>query len=177
MKLSLTTYIGLTVVVICQAVMYIAFQISFAGYWTDKLLVWAWLALTPFVVVPRFKHRLAKVYSALLVAILILSMIPFFLPLFAFLTFVTANDRPFYATVSSEYRIQEVSRSPMVGRTLEVVKKSGLIEQTWNLGPSHADFGDSIYRFPNGVSLSISNTGIKTAFVQLPDKKVKITIP
>jgi len=101
--------------------------------------------------------------------------VPFGLPFIYFISFLLASDRPFSREVSKEYRIQEITRSPMVGTTIEVVKSSGLLERHWNFGPNH---DDTTYYLPDNVSVSLKNTQDKSlAVIKLPSKVVEIALP
>jgi hypothetical protein len=161
--------------VLCQATAYLLYQVSLPGYWADKVLVWLWVIWTPFFIYLHFRRWQAKVYTGVLITLLLLSFVPFGLPFIYFISFLGASDRPYSREISNEYRIQEITRSPMVGTTIEVVKDSGLMEKHWNFGPNR---DDTTYHLPNNVSVSLKTTMDKNlAVIRLPSKVVEVVLP
>jgi len=56
--------------------MYAISKMSFIGYWTDRILFWIWLFLTPFIIAVFWRKIWTKIYLGLLIIGLILSILP-----------------------------------------------------------------------------------------------------
>ena len=169
-KSIILLYISFTLLVILQVLFYIFEGISLRGYWSDKVLVWLWLIATVIIVIKEIKKRITKIYLAGLGTILLLSIIPFGIPILLFCTFVTASDRDFVVRVNDNVRIQKVFGSPMVGYRIQVTVEKAFYERMVAEMPGGIDVADTTYELEAATGFSIKSYGGGSALliIQFP---------
>jgi hypothetical protein len=135
--------------------LYFSYGISLRGYWTDKVLIWAWLVATIVFIITFFKRRIIKVYLGVLLLLTVLSSIPMGLPLMAFYGFMTASDRTFSYRIDFDHRVQELWKSPMAAGTVEIVKESGIVEQIIGHLPNEFEVDENFYSIWEAQSIRL----------------------
>jgi hypothetical protein len=82
-QILIRVYQFICALIALNVVLYYFWQMSFTGYWSDRIIFWIWLIVTPIVVFLFWKKLWAKIYFWLLVAGLILTILPMAIPFFA----------------------------------------------------------------------------------------------
>ena len=105
------------------------YQISVAGYWSDRILFWLWFFSTIFILIKFWKKLVTKIYFGLLVVGLLLSVIPMMVPFFSIILSSTGEGLHFKKQITPEYRLQVVGYSIMGRPLIEITKNKGLLEK------------------------------------------------
>ncbi len=105
------------------------YQISVAGYWSDRILFWIWFVGTFYILKTYWKKLLTKVYFGLLIVGVILSILPMMVPFFAIFLSSTGKGVHLKKQITPEYRIQVVGYSIMGRPLLEIMNNKGLLEK------------------------------------------------
>lgn len=104
-------------------------KLSMAGYWSDRILFWAWLVATFFFIPIYWKSIFTKLYLGLLMAGLSLSIMAMLIPFFGIVYASTGFERLEHCTPETgRYRLQ-IIQSVMGKPRLEVVAARGLLEK------------------------------------------------
>ncbi|MCA4900085.1 MAG: hypothetical protein ACK514_01970 [Bacteroidota bacterium] len=129
MKVLRITYWFICGAFLANVLAYYNYGISLPGYASDIVLFWMWLCLTVVVIVLNFKRSWAKVYSAFLVAFVILTMLPMMIPFIHIVSFAFGGNRHYHNKFDSKYRIEEINGFGLVRRRLHLVEKRGVYEK------------------------------------------------
>jgi hypothetical protein len=129
MRKLVNGYIVVSLLLVLDLSLYFGWRISIIGYWSDRVLFWIWLVLTVVVIVKSWRRRGTKIYAALLVLLLILSMVPMMIPFFSIILVGFGLERDYAKNIDEKIRIQQVNKSLLSRATLEVIEKKGIYEQ------------------------------------------------
>ncbi|RZJ74672.1 MAG: hypothetical protein EOO47_20795 [Flavobacterium sp.] len=119
-------YLFISALIVLNAVLYCFWQMSFTGYWSDRVIFWIWLLLTPIITFGYWKKLWAKIYFWLLVAGLILTILPMAMPFFAIYLSASGSGRLNHFNLENNIRIQTVGYGVM-GRPRVQIVKDGLL--------------------------------------------------
>lgn len=125
-KTIFSTYLFISALIILNSCLYVFAKMSFAGYWSDRILFWIWIAVTPFIIILYWKKLIAKLYFGFLILCLILSNLPIGILFFGMILSGTGSGRLNHFNLENNIRIQTVSYSIM-GRPLIQIVKDGFL--------------------------------------------------
>ena len=96
-------YVHLTILglFLIDLVLWLGYDMSFNGYYFDRILFWGWLVTAVFFII-RCK---AKYYGYLLIAIVVLSMIPMMLPFLKIVSMAGFSDRTHTFEINEALRV------------------------------------------------------------------------
>lgn len=119
-------YFLVSALIVLNVIIYCFWQMSFRGYWSDRIIFWIWLIATPIVVMSFWKKIWTKIYFWLLVSGLILSIIPMAMPFFGILLSASGSGRLNHFSLDKNFRVQTVGYGVM-GRPRVQIVKDGLL--------------------------------------------------
>lgn len=125
-QILIRVYLFVSALITLDVVLYCFWQMSFTGYWSDRIIFWIWLLLTPVVTFSFWKKLWAKIYFGLLVVGLILSILPMAIPFFGILLSGSGSGRLNHFNLENNIRIQTVGYGVM-GRPRVQIVKDGLL--------------------------------------------------
>lgn len=128
-KLVLIVYIIISILLIGNIAGDLFYQISVAGYWTDRILFWLWFFGTFHIIIIFWKKLLTKIYFGLLAVGVILSILPMMLPFWAIVLSSTGRGIHLKKQITREYRLQVVGYSIMGRPLIEIIKNKGILEK------------------------------------------------
>ncbi|MEO5911337.1 MAG: hypothetical protein ABIP95_10640 [Pelobium sp.] len=128
-KRALISYILISIFLLANVIGDALYQISVAGYWSDRILFWIWFFCTFFILIKFWKKLLTKIYFGLLVAGVILSILPMMVPFWAIVLSSTGQGVHLKKQITPEYRVQVVGYSIMGRPLIEVIKNKSLLEK------------------------------------------------
>ena len=102
-------YLIISALIILNLCLFAYARISFAGYWSDRILFWIWVFTTPFIIILCWKKLFTKIYFGLLVIVLILSILPMAIPFFAIFLSASGKGRINNFNLDNNIRIQIVN--------------------------------------------------------------------
>ena len=128
-QILLRVYLFISALIVLNVVLYWFWQMSFTGYWSDRVIFWIWLIVTPIVVFLFWKKLWAKIYFWLLVAGLILSILPMALPFFAIYLSGSGSGRLNHFNLENNIRVQTVAYGVMGRPRMQLVKDGWLFDK------------------------------------------------
>lgn len=122
-------YMLISLIMLVDITVILTWQISLAGYWSDRLVFWIWLLTTlPFLII-FWKSIYTKIYCIVLVLGLLLSIAAMMLPFFGILFSSTGMERrSYYTPDSGKYRVQLI-QSVMARPRLQIIENKGIVEK------------------------------------------------
>lgn len=127
-KNIIIVYLVVTLVFLSEVVLNFN-QYSYAGYYTDKIIGWLWLALTVFIIIRLWKKKAIKVYFGLLVAGIILSILPMMLPFFALVSYFSTIDSYQRISLNNNYRIERYRPGALSKPQIAIYQQKGILEK------------------------------------------------
>ncbi|SDJ89281.1 hypothetical protein [Chryseobacterium jejuense] len=121
-------YLVITLVFLSEVVLNFN-QYSYAGYYTNKIIGWLWLALTVFIIIRLWKKKAIKAYFGLLVAGIILSILPMMIPFFALLSYFSTIDSYQRISLNNDYRIERHRPGALAKPQISIYKQKGIFEK------------------------------------------------
>ncbi|RMA72550.1 hypothetical protein [Flavobacterium weaverense] len=169
MKKIFIVYILVCFISLATIFLHIKYNITFVGFWSDRILFWIWLSLTCIIIILFWKKKLVKVYFALLIFTIILSIIPMGVPFWGIYLSITGKGLRFEKEITPEYRVQIATYSIMARYApLQVIRNLGVFEKEISSSDSELKVNDS---------LSISNWDIKNVwYISENDKEITLKI-
>ncbi|WP_231426903.1 hypothetical protein [Pedobacter sp. Leaf250] len=122
-------YFFISALVVLDVGLYIFSQMSFVGYWSDRVIFWIWFFTTPFIIFSYWKKLIAKIYFYLLVAGLLLSILPMAIPFFGIFLSTTGRGRLNHFSLKDNFRVQSVGYGVMGKPRLQIVKDGLLFDK------------------------------------------------
>lgn len=105
------------------------YSLSYLGYYPDKIISWFWLGYTIVIIYKFRKKRLIKIFSLLLVAIILLSIMPMAIPFMGIVNYFSTIGDYQQIKLSPEYRIERTRHSSLSQQRIYVYEKKGLLEK------------------------------------------------
>ncbi|MGE8554370.1 MAG: hypothetical protein ACN6OB_10625 [Chryseobacterium jejuense] len=121
-------YLVVTLVFLSEVVLNFN-QYSYAGYYTDKIIGWLWLALTVFIIIRLWKKKAIKAYFGLLVAGIILSILPMMIPFFALVSYFSTIDNYQRIQLEDNYRIERHRPGALSKPQIAIYQQKGIFEK------------------------------------------------
>lgn len=125
-KTIFSIYLFISALIILNSCLYVFAKMSFVGYWSDRILFWIWIAVTPFTIILYWKKLIAKLYFGFLILCLILSNLPVGILFFGMILSGTGSGRLNHFNLENNIRIQTVGYGIM-GRPLIQIVKDGFL--------------------------------------------------
>lgn len=122
------TYLVVTLIFLSEVVLNFN-QYSYAGYYTDKIIGWLWLAMTIFIIIKLWKKKAIKAYFGLLVAGIILSILPMMLPFFALVSYFSTIDSYQRISLNNDYRIERYRPGALSKPQIAIYQQKGIFEK------------------------------------------------
>lgn len=122
-------YMLISLIMLVDITVILTWQISLAGYWSDRLVFWIWLLTTlPFLII-FWKSIYTKIYCIVLVLGLLFSIAAMMLPFFGILFSSTGMERrSYYTPDTGKYRVQLI-QSVMARPRLQIIENKGIVEK------------------------------------------------
>jgi len=102
---------------------------SFSGYYTDKIINWMWLAMTLLIILRFWRKKVVKVYFAVLIFSVLLSMLPMMIPFFALVNYFSTLDDYQQIQLDKIYRIERTRRNVLDKPKVYIYKNEGIVEK------------------------------------------------
>lgn len=128
-QILLRVYLFISALMVLNVVLYCFWQMSFTGYWSDRVIFWIWLIVTPILVFLFWRKLWAKIYFWLLIAGLVLSILPMALPFFAIYLSGSGRGRLNHFNLENNIRVQTVGYGVMGKPRLQIVKDGLLFDK------------------------------------------------
>jgi hypothetical protein len=128
-QILIRVYQFICALIALNVVLYYFWQMSFTGYWSDRIIFWIWLIVTPIVVFLFWKKLWAKIYFWLLVAGLILTILPMAIPFFAIYLSGSGRGRLKHFCLENNIRVQTVGYGVMGKPRMQLVKDGWLFDK------------------------------------------------
>jgi len=119
-------YVFISALIVIDVCLYVIAQMSYTGYWSDRVIFWIWFLATPIVLFSFWKKNWTKIYFGLLFTGLILSILPMAIPFFGIILSTTGRGRHNHFSLQDNFRMQTVGYGVM-GRPLLQIVKDGLL--------------------------------------------------
>lgn len=122
-------YLFISALIILNSCLYAFAKMSFTGYWSDRILFWMWILLTPFVIILSWKKLVAKIYLGFLVICLVLSILPMGIIFFGIILSGTGSGRMNHFDLGNNIRVQTVGYGIMSRPQIQIVKDAFLFDK------------------------------------------------
>lgn len=123
-------YLYLLLTMIFSVNIWLSFnQISFRGYWSDKVLAWLWLLFTVFLLFRYWKLAAMKIYSGLIFITIGLSLLPMGLPFAGMLFFFTMIGDEQRIPLNDDFRLEKEVPAVLYAPSILIYKADGLLEK------------------------------------------------
>jgi len=122
-------YLFISALIILNSCLYAFAKMSFAGYWSDRILFWIWIAVTPFIIILYWKKLVTKLYFGFLILCLILSILPMGILFFGIILSGTGSGRLNHFNLENNIRIQTVAYGVMSRPRVQIVKDGFLFDK------------------------------------------------
>lgn len=130
--------------------LYLKYEISLRGFYTEKVIVWVWLATSLILVIKwRQLPNFLQGYAILVLIVVILTMLPMMVPFAELLRFTFGNTA--HAYIDERTRVQS-SPGGLVSPTLQVVEEGWITEKIITSQVPFQD-GDSLHIITNNDTL------------------------
>jgi len=152
MKILLNTYIGLTVLLLTDLILYLSKGISLPGHISDWALFWLWTGLTFAILIKYRNKKAARMYVIALVVFTILTMVPMMIPFLTIFTFAgDLNDKRY--RINETVELMEFSKSVISIPSVVAVKSFVLYEKI--IGETRFEFevGDDYLRIEDAKEI------------------------
>jgi hypothetical protein len=122
-------YMLISLIMLIDITVILTWEISLAGYWSDRVVFWIWLLATlPFLII-FWKSIYTKIYFIVLILGLLLSIAAMMLPFFGILFASTGMERrSYYTPDTGKYRVQLI-QSVMARPRLQIIENKGIVEK------------------------------------------------
>ncbi|KIA90335.1 hypothetical protein [Kaistella jeonii] len=169
MKKIFIVYISVCLLSLTNIILNIKFNVTFEGFWSDRILFWIWLGFTLVIIILFWKKKIAKVYFGILIFAIILSMIPMGIAFWGMYLSVTGEGLLFEKEITPKYRVQVATYSIMTKYSpIQIIENHGIFEKEIIADNSDLKINDS---------LSISNWDIKNVwYISENDKEIILKI-
>lgn len=128
-KTILRIYLFISALIILNSCLYAFAKMSFTGYWSDRILFWIWIAVTPFIIILYWKKLVTKLYFGFLILCLILSILPMGILFFGIILSGTGSGRLNHFNLENNIRIQTVAYGVMGRPRVQIVKDGFLFDK------------------------------------------------
>lgn len=129
MQKAVKIYAGITFFFVLHLCVYGFTEISFRGYWADRVPFWIWFISTIWFIQLSWKKFAVKVYAGVLAFFLVLSLIPFGMPFIIIMQAVSGMDVDLSKNLPDNYRLQVYGRGLMGVPNVEIIKMYGPFEK------------------------------------------------
>ncbi|UZR94749.1 hypothetical protein [Chondrinema litorale] len=151
----LISYLSISSLLLTDIILYINWEISYRGYWTDRILFWIWFSLTTYIIYYYWNKKIIKIYVGALISFIILSMLPMMIPFIIIITTITGTDRSCNQEISENIRIQEIAKSPIAMPQIQVIEKTWLIDKVIGERDFSISLGENSHRICNAESITL----------------------
>lgn len=135
---------------------------SYRGYYTDKIIVWLWLALTVFIIIKLWKKKAVKAYFGVLVAGIILSILPMMIPFFALVSYFSTIDSYQRISLNNDYRIERYRPGALSKPQIAVYQQKGIFEKRIGKTP-YEEVLEKVIQRPFDIPIEDQNTPVQEA--------------
>lgn len=174
-------YLLSTLLFIISFILLNKYGMQFAGYWTEKVIAWQWLVLTPIFIWVFWQYKTVKAFLAGLVLLLIGSILAMAIPFFGFLLYITTIDDHQRIKLDENTRLELTNQHTLCMTGVYVYqKKWGIFEQN-KARPVYSDIIDEVvyngeaYKREIQLEVSKNTTPIEQAtLVYVDENKIGI---
>ncbi len=127
MKIVTGILLLLSVVLAVDYILFTEYEITFAGYWTDRIIIWLWIisfAATLYFFRKKIWSKIIAIAAAIIILVGIVTVIPGVLIISSF----TGANRDSHFQLDHEYRLQ-VERSIMARPRMALIRRNFIFEK------------------------------------------------
>jgi hypothetical protein len=148
----------LTALLFIDTIIYLTNHISLAGYWSDKVLFWAWLITTLIIAATQFSKKWMKGYFVVLGSIIILSMLPMMIPFISIISFAFGGEGGANFELNQGIKIQE-GRYNGIGLmpAVHIIKNYGIFEKIICETDFEFSVNENYYRLEDAKAVRLLN--------------------
>ena len=106
------------------------YGMSYAGYYTDKVICWIWLLATVGIIIRLWKMRIMRIYAISIAVTLLLSVVPMMIPFFGIVFYFTTTGDYQQIDLNNKYRLEYTTRGVMARPEVVIIENHGLLEKT-----------------------------------------------
>lgn len=139
---------------------------SYYGYFSDKIIGWAWLVFTPLVIIGYWKNKAVRWYAYGLLLFVLLSILPMAIPFFNMLNYFSTTGDYQRFRLNRDYRLERTRQQPLSIERLYIYKRIGLLEKNICRTP---------YSCIVGRALKITGNSGKQEALSLPIRQATFT--
>ena len=136
-------YFIISILLIVDLILYLTNGISISGQFSDKILFWIWLIMTPILIVKYFHKKLAKLYLGVIGFLIVLSLLPMGIPFLTIIAFAIVNDSE---KKIENYKMREGAKSVIAIPKIRLIKNMGIIEKEVGETEFYVVFKEGSYR-------------------------------
>ena len=127
-------YLVVTLILLSEMILNLN-KYSYAGYYSDKIIGWLWLAMTVFIIIKLWKKKAIKVYFGLLVGAIILSILPMLIPFFGIVSYFSTIGSYQRIQLDDHYRIDRNRPNVLYKPQITIYRREGIVEKQINIIP------------------------------------------
>ncbi len=127
-KLSAILYIILSIVLLTDFGFYMSRNISLPGSRPEWVLFWLWIVSTIIIILSQWKMKWVKVYSLVLVVLVIITMLPMMIPFLSLMGYAFDPDDKRYK-VTDTIELSEHQKMILARPTIVAIQSFGLYEK------------------------------------------------
>ncbi len=160
MKTEIKLYLGVSIIIIVDLILYLTLRISFAGSIMDRILFWVWCIGTFYIVFKHIRKKWAKIYGFVLIGLIGLSLLPMMIPILTVASFAVGEENSI--KIDTEIRIFETAKSVVGMPYVAAVKKYWFLEKEIGKTEFNFEIEGKFYRIYDAKSirrLSESDSG------------------
>ncbi|MFS4468468.1 hypothetical protein [Maribacter sp. 2210JD10-5] len=163
MKLLTKIYIGLTILLLADLILYLTAGITLATKLADQILFWTWFVLSFIVIFGQFRKKWARIYGLVLGITALLSLFPMGVPILSIYAFMIPNPQPEYLYQDNEIKVERSTKS-VIGRTyIGVVKNYWIFEKEIAELDAEFEIGKIYYHIDDIKSITRMNKDNKNS--------------
>ncbi|AZB08825.1 hypothetical protein EG344_08320 [Chryseobacterium sp. G0162] len=121
-------YLVVTLILLSEIILNLN-KYSYAGYYSDKIIGWLWLAMTVFIIIKLWKKKAVKVYFGLLVGAIILSILPMMIPFFGIVNYFSTIGSYQRIQLDDHYRIDRNRPNVLYNPQVTIYRREGIVEK------------------------------------------------
>lgn len=144
------------------------YDYSYAGYYSDKIIGWLWLAMGMAMIIVFWKRLFTKIITGSVIVLLLLSIIPMMVPFYSIVAYFSTIETRQQIALNKKYRIERSRRSPLGIEKIVIFENLGICERRVSATPWY-DIPEKII-IPLPEYFFKANPGIEKASLQSLDK-------
>ncbi|CAL2095482.1 hypothetical protein [Tenacibaculum sp. 190524A02b] len=152
MRTEIKIYIGISIILMIDLILYLTLRVSFTGNLIDRILFWIWFIGTFYIVFRFIRKKWARIYGFVLIILVGLSLLPMMIPILTVAAFAVGEENSI--KIDNEIRIFETAKSVIGKPYIAAAKNYWLLER--EIGETDFDFEieGKFYRIDDAKSIN-----------------------